>query len=117
MTMTTIPTCEWCRRDTSPSAIEKFSGFCASCAVMMPEVLRKAVTDQGFQYMLRLHSGEVVLFHGATVEGDGEFLNLMDPAIFDHVPQWDESPLLEFERGMTVRISQIVWCTDAPYGT
>ena len=77
--------------------------------------LRKSMHDQ-FDYALRLRTGEVIRFYSADFISD-EWVHLT----FDScVPQVEDGvPQLPYPacRGVDVRISDIVWCMDAPEGS
>lgn len=75
--------------------------------------LAKACLDQDFDYALKLRGGEVIAFKGATLLCK-EWIHL------DVKPPHDQPPdCLAFpaDRGVDVRISEIVWVMDAPCGS
>lgn len=70
-------------------------------------VLAKACFDKGFSYALQLRNGELFRFEGAEVVGDDWIhLNL--------VKERKGYPPFASDRGVEVRISQIVWVMDDP---
>lgn len=76
--------------------------------------LAKACLDQDFDYALKLRTGEVIAFRGAE---------LLNPEwIHVRIKPMDEQPTRNqiaypAERGMDIRISDIVWVMDAPEGS
>jgi hypothetical protein len=83
--------------------------FCDSCTQKYPESLIKAHGDT-FDYKLRLRSGETISFTNARICGDYAHLSGIDKERsigLEHV----------FDRGIEVRVSDIVWCADAPDGS
>lgn len=88
-----------------------------------PDALAKAVFDQSFDYALRLRTGEMIEFVGATPRPGGwVYLNVeyhYDPVSRTHSKgqhQTAKHPYL-FARGVDVRVSDIVWVADAPNGS
>lgn len=83
--------------------------------------LAKACMDAPFDYALRLKSGEVIDFSGATIVGPDWIHLYVKPADEQRVNQIPGVPakgLIHLaERGMDVRISEIVWVMDAPMGS
>lgn len=77
-------------------------------------VLAKACLDCEFDYACRLRSGEVVYFRGAKVLSGGWVELTLKPM--------DEQPTQNriaypADRGLEVRVSDIVWIMDAPNGS
>jgi hypothetical protein len=80
----------------------------------LPPALAKSCQDNPFDYALKLRTGEVITFSGASL------LNL--DWIHLTVKPMDEQPSVNriafpAERGMDVRLSDIVWVMDAPEGS
>jgi hypothetical protein len=88
--------------------------FCLSCMVRLPESLRKAICDP-FDYALRLRTGEIIRFSKATVQPGAEWICLEGA----HPEGFVFGSRLKYPcpRGIDVRVSQIVWCADAPEGS
>ena len=80
--------------------------------------LGKAVCDL-FQYACKLRTGELIEFTEA-IPIDSVWVELL---ITEVVPPQSTQTLrgerwnMTFERNMYVRIADIVWCADAPYGS
>ena len=75
--------------------------------------LNKALEDC-FDYCLKLRTGEVIRFGEASII-DKDWVHLS-------YAKWDDgqshySDEGQFHRGIDVRISDIVWVMDAPYGS
>ena len=75
-------------------------------------VLAKAVFDN-FVYMLKVRTGEKIVF---------SCIELMDSPLWVHLCEakfdngtFDDPP--HFDRGIDVRLSDIVWVIDAPFGS
>jgi hypothetical protein len=108
-----------------PSFQEAFSvedahhGVCDSCRRFYPPSLLKAAEDC-FDYALRLSSGEIIRFRSAKIHGyyvtlyggTGEY----DSRSLAECEQPSLMPFI-FDRGLDVRVSDIVWCADAPSGS
>lgn len=76
--------------------------------------LSKACADKPFDYALRLRSGEVIRFSGAEIIRPGWIhLDVFPPA---SQPARDRLPFLA-DRGIDVRIDEILWVMDAPEGS
>lgn len=72
--------------------------------------LAKACSDKPFQYALKLRTGEIIQFTGATLVTE-EWITLeLDSGASSALP-------FPCERGIDVRIADIVWVVDAPYGS
>lgn len=74
----------------------------------IPPSLLKAWFDQDFSYALELRNGRIINFKGAEFNPGSQFATL------DLRDSLDGHP---FPRGIDVRISDIVWCGDAPDGS
>ena len=76
--------------------------------------LAKACQDDSFDYALKLRSGEVIRFVGAYVLSP-EWIHLfVMPKRCQ--PENNRLPFLA-DRGVDVRIADIVWVMDAPEGS
>ncbi len=102
-------------------------GGCKECTQRLPASLIKACYDL-FDYALGLTNGMVIRFSKATVTGDyveltvtgdwaghGVVSGLTIPARGAGDLSQPYTP--SFDRGIDVRIDQIVWCADAPDGS
>jgi len=87
---------------------------CAACNRRYPQSLLKACVDQ-FDYACRLTTGEIVYFTNATIHGDYCTLDGLNSTIHDRDPQ--KTLPHPFPRGLDVKLSEIVWCGDAPAGS
>lgn len=96
--------------------------LCRTCSTLPPALI-KACVDAPWTYALRLRSGDLVLFEGATVHG--EWVHLSGVAMHPvaelpgdvDLPNVSISGPMTFERGMDVRINDIAWVSDAPWGS
>jgi len=80
-----------------------------------PPALAKALTDHPWEYALGLRDGRVIHFSGAELLQGGKWIHLPGP---DDKYRCDLSGVdFTFERGIDVRISDIVWVADAPNGS
>lgn len=90
------------------------TGECRLLEVLVgSHALAKACQDY-FDYAMKLRTGEVINFSFAEVL-NGEWVHL-------EIKPMDEQPetnriIYPAERGMDVRISDIVWVMDAPLGS
>lgn len=95
-----------------------------------PNVLIKAVHDE-FMYALKLRTGECWFFCMAEYSND-EFVLLKMGTSFEindfkshsglrgadaRVFNYNITDLPEYDRGIEVRVSDIVWIIDAPFGS
>lgn len=87
--------------------------FCKSCQKRLPPALRKALCDP-FDYALQLRTGETFRFHECAIHGEWLHLSWGTGWITD---QRDNPTAYPFERGLDVRIADIVWIADAPNGS
>jgi len=77
-------------------------------------VLTKACQDKPFDYALKLRTGEVIRFEGAEIMQPGWIhLDVKPPGA---QPDEDCLPFMA-DRGIDVRIEDIVWVMDAPEGS
>lgn len=74
-------------------------------------VLAKACVDHPFNYALKLRSGEVITFTEARFINPGWFW--IDFCPLDEQPTGHGIPF-DTERGIDVRLDEIVWVMDAP---
>ncbi len=77
------------------------------------DALAKACGDE-FDYALKLRTGEVIRFTGARVISSG-WIHL-DVMRHMHQPEKNRLPY-KADRGIDVRIADIVWVMDAPEGS
>ena len=87
----------------------------ASQPVGWPDALWKARCDP-FSYVLRLRSGELWHFERAEVCVDPAFVHLKDVNYASWTNSLQPGPML-FDRGVDVRIEDIVWVADCPEGS
>ncbi len=95
---------------------------CRPCALTVPSSLIKAAIDHPFDYALGLRSGHVIRFDGCQFHGQWVTVTLLDPNLEDwNVSKGIMGPVLgtpyTFDRGIDVRLDEIVWCADAPQGS
>ena len=76
--------------------------------------LAKACHDDGFDYALKLRTGEVIRFMGAKILTP-EWIHLDVMSMSDQ-PEDNYLPY-KADRGVDVRIADIVWVMDAPEGS
>lgn len=76
-------------------------------------VLLRAVSDE-FSFMVKLITGERILFEKAEYAG-GDWVHLCN-ARFSYDDD-NNTVIGVFPRGIDVRISNIVWAKDAPFGS
>jgi hypothetical protein len=80
-----------------------------------PRALTKAASDY-FTYALGLRNGTVIRFSEATPTAGGFWVWLKEPDILSgpgNVPSCGFS----FDRGLEVRVEEIAWVADAPWGS
>ena len=80
------------------------------------KALVKSLCDP-FSYAIKLRTGEIIYYEEARIiKPRKEFLHLRGAKWDDetHEKSWHEE---EFPRGIDVRISDIVWVKDAPFGS
>lgn len=93
---------------------------CPECAKSWPSVLRKACFDSPWLYELRLSTGEQLRFTGVDYdESDSENALLTGVRFgwYDDFGRWVNGGGPDCGRGVCVRVSNIVWCIDAPEGS
>lgn len=76
-----------------------------------PPALVKATGDP-FDHAMGLRDGSVIQFEEATVIRDGKWAHLKKPRLSKE----GHSPM-PLERGIDVRVGEIVWVCDAPWGS
>jgi hypothetical protein len=111
-----IETCRACGDQFLPREGDK-SMFCRRCRRKYPDSLLKALPDNPFEYAIKLRTGEVWFFTGAEIQGDYVHLEFEDPQFGQGRRLWETPRDIPFCRGVDVRISDIVWCADAPDGS
>jgi len=81
----------------------------------VPAALAKAIEDE-FDYALGLRNGVVIRFGHAKISEDGAWVHLDTPTYTSG--SWVMSGVeMPFERGLDVRLADVVWVADAPYGS
>ena len=92
--------------------------YCENCIEKYPKALLKALFDP-FDYMIGLKNGDVFRFEYAEIKGDWLFLTRAGSRIAEN-----ECDLIEpfrggipFPRGVWIRLDEIAWVADAPYGS
>ena len=82
-----------------------------------PPSLTKAFYDH-FEYVLKLRSGEIIYFSDARKLRDGWIELTLSTMRDTYRGKVVESSLpFPAERGIDVRLSEILWCADAPFGS
>ena len=86
---------------------------CPDCARKYPPSLIKACHDP-FSYILCLRNGTTFEFSEAEVKGNWVTISsaFPDTALDGKTP--DDLP---FPRGVDIKLSEIIWCADAPRGS
>lgn len=85
-----------------------------------PWPLQKAVDDD-FTYALGLRTGLVIVFETAEPSADHVWVTLRGASLHRFMPpdfsaqEFDRRPILD--RGITVRVADVVWAIDAPFGS
>ena len=86
-------------------------------SIVGSEALAKSCCDP-FDYALKLKTGEIIFFESAkVVSKDWLHLNLNDLHSDNQQTEKLNKLQLPGERGVDVRISEIVWVMDAPFGS
>ena len=94
-------------------------------AAGIPGALEKALGDP-FTYAMGLRNGQVIVFEQARLSDDLKWVHLTPSSGISVVDLQGEEltgkyPLrdlaMTFDRGLDVRISDIVWVADAPWGS
>lgn len=78
----------------------------------LPWPLAKALGDQGFAYLVMLRNGAIIECTGANRDEEKEWITLLDATIVHPI-----GLVYNLERGLCVRISDIVAAVDAPHGS
>jgi hypothetical protein len=88
--------------------------ICPSCMLLFPPAILKAMEDP-FYYAVGLRNGMVIYFECVEdVYGEWLILRLLEGDIEGRTnpPELPPCP-----RGLEVRLSDIVWAADAPFGS
>jgi hypothetical protein len=88
--------------------------ICPSCALLFPPAILKAMNDP-FYYVVGLRNGMVIYFDWVEdIYGEWIVLRLWEGEIEGRTnpPELPPCP-----RGLEVRLSDIVWAADAPFGS
>lgn len=93
-----------------PDDLDAYEGLMPAWMDGLPAALSKAVSDNPFQYALMLRDGTIIEFAGATLPSDGWIL-LDEPKIVNRGYE------ACFDRGLEVRLAEIVWVADTPHGS
>ena len=78
-----------------------------------PESLVKSISDP-FDYELRLSTGERIRFESCAPNSNREWVSIYG------IKEMNGKPLessQRFQRGIDLRVKEIVWCVDAPHGS
>jgi len=78
-----------------------------------PEFFMKASVDTGFDYAMGMKSGDVIYFGTLTFKGFGWVL-ISDVRHTNVEMQYEHR---QFDRGLQIRMRDIVWIADAPHGS
>lgn len=83
----------------------------------LPDALEKACSDHPWDYVLGLRDGSIIRFSGASYEG-GEWVHI-ETSDLVYTEGEDKRRVLpfSFDRGLDIRVSDISWVADAPYGS
>src|SRR4051812_28660736 len=81
-----------------------------------PWPLAKAVVDDSFQYAIGLKDGTVIRFEGADSSADMEWVTIHGTGLKTS-SLGNADGTFNFERGLVIRVSEIVWALDAPSGS
>lgn len=84
----------------------------------LPSVLNTAIDDNPWFYAMGLRDGTVIEFVGVRYYDENGFVSL-DVCHGDtahNIPNVGDSEY-NFERGVQVRVSEIAWVANAPYGS
>lgn len=108
--------CPACGSENPPPEGAAKSGAWAVCHAhrKLPTYLVKAMVDE-FDYAVRLRTGEAIRFSSAEMLAGGEFVRLVGHGM-DGGCDVEGLPY-PCPRGVEVRLSDIVWVTDAPQGS
>lgn len=77
--------------------------------------LQKSTCDS-FEYALRLRTGEMIVF-GESTYVSGDWIHLENATAVHSLRGPSPDAKSYFPRGIDVRISDIVWVMDAPFGS
>jgi hypothetical protein len=103
---------------TSQTTADLIHGFEAEEARLRKttgsHALAKACMDNPFDYALKLRTGEVIEFSGAAILNN-EWVHLSVKPMCEQ-PKTNRLAY-PAERGMDVRLADIVWVMDAPHGS
>jgi hypothetical protein len=85
-------------------------GICGTCRTKYPVSLLKALGVPSLYYAVGLRTGEIIRFSDASIHG--EFAHVTGVEYGD-----GETISPRFcDRGIDIRIADIVWCADVPEG-
>jgi hypothetical protein len=104
------------------SEVEYKSAMSALDKAGWPPALAKATHDS-YDYAIGLKDGTVIFFERATsCGGNHEWVSLWFQSLHDGTTAYHRSfnkthGIGGNDRGLEVRVSEIVWASDAPYGS
>ena len=101
--------CVGCRKLMVRLSVDEWC-ICDSCESKYPPSLLKACGDP-FEYALRTSWGATIAFSEAFVHGEWVHLKLTMGADYDLIGYEYKWPL-GMERGVDIRVADIVWCCD-----
>lgn len=109
--------CDICGRKYRRVEPDPYWGaVCPKCARVLPASLIKATFDS-FEYILGLRDGTEIYFSEAKINGEWVHLNEWANGPDDQKFRTTAKNQCPFCRGIDVRLSDIVWCADAPHGS
>lgn len=92
---------------------------CERCEWRYPPALLKALIDS-FDYALKLRTGEIFRFQEATLHGEWLHLRTGESREGNDFRRYGGNKVpypYPFDRGVDVRVADIVWIADAPEGS
>lgn len=105
-------TCVICNDRVVEHVHFSFVEACGACCRKYPASLLKACFDT-FDYAMGLRDRRIIRFENAKIHGEWVTLTVIGHSYVD--PR--DERYYNFERGLDVRIADIVWCADAPFGS
>lgn len=110
--MTDTERCHRCYNRLGDRGDEGWSVLCWYCERYYPPAVVKSFVDP-FYYVLKLRTGELVVYESATCHGEYIRLrNLYQTFTSADIPASERIPF-PCHRGLDVRVSDIVWASDA----
>jgi hypothetical protein len=107
----------WTRCPGCGALIKAGDRGCSACIRKYPDPVLKAAFDH-YDYALGLKDGTVIRFTDAKIMGDYILLRVADAEPVFENGRREGFKLLPYPclRGVAVRLDQIAWAVDAPYG-